>query len=329
VSGSIPFLRDFDFEYGRVDRPAPGLRRIVAPNPSRFTYVGTGTYILGEGRVAVIDPGPDDDSHLEALLSALRGETVTHILVTHTHPDHSPLSRRLAEATGAPTYAHGPHPRPDEEPGDEADDHLEFPFPVDEESGTDPDAEATAGEHRQGHDLDFSPDVTVGHGDVIDGEGWSVECLHTPGHISNHLCFAWLETNSLFSGDHVMGWSTSVISPPDGHMGDYLRSLELVMARGYSTLYPTHGPPIPDPAPFLEAFVRHRRHREEQILASLDRGNCRIEDIVMELYADVDHRLYRAAGRSVYAHLLGLVSDGTVEASDSPPRQRSEYRRRT
>jgi glyoxylase-like metal-dependent hydrolase (beta-lactamase superfamily II) len=198
---AISFHRDMEFEYGKAATLSPMVRRVIARNPSTFTFHGTGTYIVGRGKVAVIDPGPEDAAHVAALLNAVRGETVTHILVTHTHGDHSPASAALKAATGAPTFGFGPHPtRPDQQPD-------------------------------QGGDYAFRPDVTVGDGDVIDGDGWTFAALHTPGHISNHLCFALAEERSLFSGDHVMGWSTSVISPPDGSMADYFASLRKLLPR--------------------------------------------------------------------------------------------------
>lgn len=281
MSTPIPFKRDLAFDYGRVDRLTPSLRRVVAKNPSAFTLHGTGTYIVGTGQVAIIDPGPALDAHVDALLDAVRGETVTHIVITHTHIDHSPAARAVKAKTGAETYGFGPH-------GGSADG------PKVEEGG----------------DYQFVPDHVVGDGDVIVGNGWSLEAVHTPGHTSNHLCFAFPEDNVMFSGDHVMGWSTSVISPPDGDMGAYLGSLEKLMARTEHRFWPTHGPSIDDPRPFVQAFIDHRQDRERQIAACLADGVTAIPDMVSRMYANVDPRLHRAAGRSVLAHLIHMVETG-------------------
>ncbi len=293
----IPYVRDFAFEYGRCDQVSPLIRRMVANNPGPFTFTGTGTYIVGRGEVAVIDPGPADDAHLAALLRAVEGERVTHILVTHTHLDHSPLSRPLARETGATIHAARP-PAPDDVPGiivEEGDDGV------------------------------FRPDVEITDGAHFEGPGWTLEPLATPGHASNHLCFALAEENALFSGDHVMGWSTTVISPPDGDMGAYYDSLDRVAARGFSTLWPTHGPPITEPAPFLAAYKAHRLDREAQIIEQVRRGRSRIADMVPVIYAAVDQRLWPAAAHSVLAHLIHLVRQGSV-AADGPPGPQSAFR---
>jgi glyoxylase-like metal-dependent hydrolase (beta-lactamase superfamily II) len=211
----IPYRRELEFDYGTVMQLAPGIRRVIANNPGPFTFHGTGTYILGTGKVAVIDPGPDDEAHIDAILAALPGEEVSHILVTHTHMDHSPGCRPLQAKTGAPTYAYGPHGAGKMEQGVQVE---------------------------EGGDMDFEPDHLVTHGDIIRGEDWTVECVYTPGHTSNHLCFALQEQKALFTGDHVMGWSTSIISPPDGDMADYMQSLELLLERDDEIYWPTHGP---------------------------------------------------------------------------------------
>jgi glyoxylase-like metal-dependent hydrolase (beta-lactamase superfamily II) len=286
---SDPFVRDFDPEPGRVDPVSPLVRRVLAPNPGRFTFRGTGTYLVGHGEVAVIDPGPDDPTHVAALLDALAGETVTHILVTHTHGDHSPAARALQAATGAPTYGYGPHP-----PADRAGDDA---TPVEERA-----------------DLRFRPDVVLGEGDVVAGTGWTLEALHTPGHISNHLCFALPEESTLFSGDHVMGWSTTVIPPPDGDLGAYLTHLRRLLDRDDRRYLPTHGAPVDDPHPLVRWLVAHRERRTEQILERLLAGDTTIERIVPVLYADVDPALHPAAARSVLAHLRHLRAEGQVAA---------------
>jgi len=295
----IPYVRDIAFEYGRVDQVSPLIRRVIAENPGPFTYKGTGTYIVGSGEVAVIDPGPEDSRHLGALLAATAGERITHILVTHHHADHSPLAAALKARTGAPVYG----------------------CAVEEPPAAD------TGEVRMeaGHDAAFAPDVSVCGGGEIAGPGWTLEAIPTPGHTSNHICYALNEENALFTGDHVMGWSTTVITPPDGDMTDYMESLERVRARGFATLWPTQGPPVREVAPFLDAYVAHRREREAQILEALAAGPARIRDLVPRLYADVDPRLHPAAARSMLAHMIDLARRGVVVA-DGPPGPDSEYR---
>jgi glyoxylase-like metal-dependent hydrolase (beta-lactamase superfamily II) len=293
----IPFRREFSFEYGRLEPVAPGLRRIVARNPSPFTFRGTGTYVVGEGAVAVIDPGPDLPEHVEALLAGLQSERVSHILVTHTHNDHSPAAAALQQATGAATYGFGPHAGGRRgEPGVE-----------------------------EGGDWNFVPDVTVHDGDEIAGEGWRFEAVHTPGHTSNHLCFALLDAGILFSGDHVMGWSTSVISPPDGDMTAYMASLDKLLQRSDRVYWPTHGPAITEPHAHVRAFIAHRREREAGVLECLAAGIGEIDAIVDRLYVGLQPGLRRAAGRSVLAHLIDLVGRGLVEC-DGPPKLDNRYR---
>ena len=286
----IPFVKDFDPEYGLCRRVSPRIRRVVANNPGPFTFTGTGTYIVGNGTVAVIDPGPDDGAHLEALLAAVEGETVSHVLVTHTHRDHAPLARPFADAVGALVLAARPPARETHASGglDEAEDQT------------------------------FRPDVILNDGDRLAGPDWTLETLATPGHASNHLAFALIEENALFSGDHVMGWATSVVAPPDGDMGAYMDSLERVTARGFDTLWPTHGAPVTDVAPFLTAYKAHRLEREAQILARLEAGDRTIAEMVPGLYAAVDQRLWPAASLSVLAHLIDLVRRGIVRSEADP-----------
>jgi glyoxylase-like metal-dependent hydrolase (beta-lactamase superfamily II) len=293
----IPFRREFSFEYGRLERMAPGIRRIVARNPSPFTFRGTGTYVVGDGEVAVIDPGPDLDEHIVALLAGLSGEQVTHILITHTHNDHSPAAAALKAATGAPSYGFGPHAG-----GKRGDPAVE-----------------------EGGDWDFTPDVTVHDRDTIAGSGWRFEAVHTPGHTSNHLCFALPDQGILFSGDHVMGWSTSVIAPPDGDMSAYMASLDKLLDRPDAVYWPTHGPAITEPQAHVRAFVAHRREREAGILECLAVGSERIDAIVDKLYVGLQPGLRRAAGRSVHAHLIDLAGRGMVE-SEGPPTIDAIYR---
>jgi glyoxylase-like metal-dependent hydrolase (beta-lactamase superfamily II) len=300
----IPFRRDLEVEYGAVAALSPLIRRVVAHNPSPFTFKGTGTYIVGRGRVAVIDPGPAIAAHVEALMKALAGETVTHILITHTHVDHSPAAAALKHMTGAPTYGFGPHG-----------------------SGRAEDRTGVGGITEEGGDHDFRPDVTLRDGDVVEGAGWRMIAVHTPGHTSNHLCFALAEERTLFSGDHVMGWSTSVIAPPDGDMAAYMRSLEKLLHRDDAVFWPTHGPAITDPKPFVQAFIAHRRERSDAILARLAAGDERIPDIVDHVYLGLDPRLKGAAARSVLAHLVELVETAQVEC-DGPPTLETRYRRK-
>lgn len=309
---SAPEFRVLDeVEYGRVERVGPSIRRVIAENPSKFTYRGTGTYIIGDGDVLVIDPGPELDSHRDALGSALAGERVRGILVTHCHADHSPLSRWLAAETGAPTFAFGPHPRPDPE--------LE-PMP------DDPDADTVIEEST---DFDFVPDHATAHGDRLDLlPGVPIEAVHTPGHTSNHTCWAMTldGVRVLFSGDHVMGWSTTVVSPPDGDMATYLRSLQLVIDRADDVLWPTHGPPRDDVVEYVSALVEHRRSRERAVLEAVRSGLPTIPEIVALLYADVREELHKPAGRSVWAHLVQLVDEGQVEVEGrARPRLDARY----
>lgn len=284
----IPFVRDLKFAYGEVDQVSPLIRRVICKNPGPFTYVGTGVYIIGKGDVAVIDPGPPIDAHFEALKRALAGERVTHVLTTHTHLDHSPLAHPLAQWAGARVYG-VPDPAGSRE-------HASL-----EEDG------------QEG----FAPDVLVKDGDVFTGPGWTLEAITTPGHMSNHVCYALREENALFSGDHIMGWSTTVISPPDGNMGDYYRSLDKIRARGFSTLWPTHGPPVREVTPFIDAYAAHRRAREEAIVARLKAGDTLIPEMVKVIYKDVDVRLHAPAAHSVLAHMIHLVEAGRATA-DGP-----------
>jgi glyoxylase-like metal-dependent hydrolase (beta-lactamase superfamily II) len=287
---TIPFDRNFDAPYGQLIRVSPRIRRLLAHNPSPFTFKGTSVAVIGEGKLAVIDPGPDDPEHLAALRLGLERETVTHILVTHTHRDHSPAARALKEWTGAPTYGFGPHGKARSEHGVAIE---------------------------EGSDRDFTPDVQLRDGDVIDGAGFTIECVHTPGHTSNHMCYALREEKALFSGDHVMGWSTTVVAPPDGDMGDYLVSLKKLLARSDAVYWPTHGGPIRDPKPVVAAYLAHRLEREAQILAALRDGVTAIHEIVERIYSGLDPRLKPAAGLSVFAHLLQMTKDGRV-MSDAP-----------
>ncbi|WP_293828005.1 MBL fold metallo-hydrolase [uncultured Brevundimonas sp.] len=297
----IPFVRQFDFAYGRRDQVSPLVQRVVAENLGPFTFTGTGTYIVGRpdqgAEVAVIDPGPMDEAHLAALLAAVDGRRVSHVLVTHTHRDHAPLARPFAEATGAPILAARPPVR---------ETHASGGLDEDE-------------------DAEFAPDFVLTGGEVVAGDGWTLEALFTPGHASNHMAFVLHEENALFCGDHVMGWSTTVVAPPDGNMRRYMASLDAVIARGFDTLWPTHGAPITDAGPFLEAYRAHRIEREAQIVGRLAAGDRTIAEMVPALYAAVDRRLWPAASLSVLAHLIKLIEDG-LAACDGEPGLAARFR---
>lgn len=294
---AIPFRRELTFEYARLERLSPLVRRIVARNPGPFTAHGTGTFVVGNGHVAIVDPGPALAEHVDALLDALRGETVDHVLITHTHLDHSPAAAAVKLATGAPTYGYGPHA-----------------------AGLD------RTEVEAGGDRAFVPDRVLRDGDVVEGPGWRLGAVHTPGHTSNHLCFALAEESILFTGDHVMGWSTSVIAPPDGDMADYLGSLDKLLRRDDRVYWPTHGPSIDDPKPFVRAFIEHRAERTAAILRQIDSGVSEIPEMVKAIYVGLAPGLLTAAGRSVLAHLVQMVREGTV-ACDGPPSLTSRFRR--
>ncbi|WP_091741976.1 MBL fold metallo-hydrolase [Phenylobacterium immobile] len=280
---AIPYVRDLEFEYGRVDALSPLVRRVIAENPGPFTFKGTGTYIVGRGTVAVIDPGPEIAAHLEAILATTAGETISDIAITHHHADHSPLARALKARTGATIW------------GCAAEPTAEDTEPVRMEAG---------------HDLEFAPDRSLCDGGVIEGPGWTLEAIPTPGHTSNHLVFALAEENALFCGDHIMGWSTTVIAPPDGDLTDYLASLDRVQTRGFDILYPTHGAPITAVEPFIDAYRTHRLERLEQIIQGLASGPATLTDLVPRLYADVSPSLWPAASRSMLAGLIHLQRQG-------------------
>lgn len=295
----LAFSKEFHFEYGQAEQLSPLIRRVIANNPGPFTYTGTGVYIVGHEQVCVIDPGPADDQHFEALSDALAGETVSHVLVTHHHMDHSPLAHPLAEKFGAKVYGFGAQAR----------------APVEGEVRLE-----------AGDDLRFAPDVEIRNGWQIKGPGWTMQALETPGHTSNHMAYALTEENSLFCGDHIMGWSTTVISPPDGHMGDYLSSLKKVQARKFSRLYPTHGTPITeDVNGFIQSYIDHRLTRETQILDQIAQGRQLIPEMVAQIYAHVDKRLHPAASHSVLAHIIHLYERGKIRCNSSIPNLKSVY----
>lgn len=323
------FNLDHHVTYGAVDQITPLVRRVTCENPSKFTFTGTGTYIVGDEQVAIIDPGPPEDAHVDALLAAIDGRTVTHLLITHSHGDHSPAAGLLQHHIDAPTYAFGPHPldRPDPKASNDAnDDKAGFGFdPIEEDETKSDDEDDDGYKSEHAHDWDFAPDVTVAHGDIIQGNGFSFEALHTPGHISNHLCFALREEHSVFSGDHVMGWSTTIIPPPDGSLNSYMDSLRLLLPRAEQTYYPTHGAPITDPATLVPALLAHREARTDQILACMGDGIDTIKEMVLRMYTHVPPQLYPAAAASVMSHLMALHEIAKVTCSDAKPKPRSLY----
>ena len=293
-SDDIPFNRDFALQPGVAEEVLPGVRRVLCNNPSPFTFTGTVSYIVGRGKVAIIDPGPDDEAHAKALLDAVRGETVTHILITHTHRDHSPNAARIKAATGAPTYAEGVH-------------RASRPYYESETMSTE-----------AGADRDFKPDIVVRDGEIINGDGWALEVVATPGHTANHIAFAWPERKLIFVGDHVMGWSTSVVMPPDGSMIDYMASLHRLAKRDEQLYFSGHGPEVPDAQRFVRFLIRHRQAREASILHRLAKGETDISTMVRAIYIGIDPRLVGAAGYSVLAHLEDLVARGVVVTEGDP-----------
>ncbi len=301
MSDDIPFDRTFELAPGRAEEVVPGVRRLLANNPSPFTYKGTVSYIIGRGRVAIVDPGPDDAAHVAALLDAVRGETVTHIFVTHTHRDHSPAVPRVKAATGATVLAEGPH-------------RAARPLNV----GEAPRLEAS-------NDTDFRPDRALADGEVVTGAGWTIEAVTTPGHTANHMAFAFKEANLLFSGDHVMAWSTPVVAPPDGSMSDYMASLDKLARRSEPIYLPGHGGAVRNAPRFVRHYIEHRKGREASILHRLGKGAADIPTLVRAIYIGLDPRLVPAAGRSVLAHLEDLAARGVV-ATDGPPSIEGVYR---
>ena len=283
---SIPFRREDALPHGAVEQVAPGVRRILCANPGPFTFRGTNTYIIGRGNIAVLDPGPADAAQLGAILRAIEGERLTRILISHTHRDHSPGAAALAKATGAPTFGFGQHVTPPEAGG-------------------------------EGGDHEFRPDVALPDGATLEGDDWRVTALHTPGHCANHLCFALEDaagTGVLFSADHVMSWSTTVVSPPDGDMAAYMDSLARLAARDDRLYLPGHGPPLPDPAPFVAALAAHRMEREARVLDALRAARrATAMQLVPAAYGpELDPKLVPAAARSLLAHLIKLAAEGAA-----------------
>jgi glyoxylase-like metal-dependent hydrolase (beta-lactamase superfamily II) len=305
MSDDIPYDKSFDLAPDTAKEVAPGVRAVLADNPSPFTFKGTVSYVIGRGKVAILDPGPDDDRHVAALLDAVRGETVTHIFVTHTHRDHSTAVPKVKAATGAKVFAEGPH-RPAR------------PLFIGEMRRLDAAA-----------DFDFAPDIRLADGDVVGGDGWSLEAVTTPGHTANHMAFALAfaprQPEILFSGDHVMAWSTSIVAPPDGAMSDYMASLQKLARRSEPLYLPGHGAPVRDAPAFVQHYIRHRQAREASIRHRLGKGAADIPTIVRAVYIGLDPRLAGAAALSTLAHLEDLVARGLV-ATDGPPSISGVYR---
>jgi glyoxylase-like metal-dependent hydrolase (beta-lactamase superfamily II) len=301
MADDIPFDKTLDLAPDTVDEVMPGVRRVMADNPGPFTFKGTMSYIIGRGKVAIIDPGPADEKHVAALLDAVRNETVTHIFVTHTHRDHSPAVPAIKKATGAIVYAEGPH-------------RTARPLRIGEQKRLD-----------SSGDLDFRPDVMLKDGEVVTGDNWSIEAITTPGHCANHMAYALKDTDVLFAGDHVMGWATTIVAPPDGAMSDYMASLNKLAKRPEQIYFPGHGPAIKEATRFVNYLILHRKAREDSILHRLAKGPADIPSIVRASYIGIDPRLVGAAGLSVLAHLEDLVTRGAV-ATDGVPAIDRVYR---
>ena len=301
MGDDVPFDKMFDLEADQAREVAPRVRAVLANNPGPFTFKGTMSYIVGRGKVAILDPGPDDDAHIGALLDAVRGETVTHIFVTHTHRDHSPAVPKVKAATGAKVFAQGPH-------------RLARPLHIGETRRLDASA-----------DMDFRPDAALADGDAVSGDGWTMEALATPGHTANHLAFALKESDLIFSGDHVMAWSTTIVAPPDGSMSDYMASLEKLGRRPEPLYLPGHGTAVRDAPRFVRHLMQHRQGREASILHRLGKGAADIPTLVKTIYIGLEPRLAGAAALSVLAHLEDLVARGVV-ATEEPPSIAGTYR---
>lgn len=293
------FLTSFDAPPAAVVRVSPTTRRIVAANPGAFTYTGTCSYIVGDGEVAVVDPGPAGDEHVEALLAAIEGRTLRYILITHTHRDHSPAARILREKTGAVIAGCTPYRPP-------------------------PDLQVTGPGLDASHDRDYAPDRILEDGETLRLGELSIDVVATPGHTTNHLCYALREERSLFTGDHVMAWATTVIAPPDGSMGDYVASLEKLRDRDDVIYWPAHGGPVRDPQRYLRALLHHRHQREAAILQRLEEGDETIAAMVARIYEGIDKRLHPAAALSVFAHLEEMI-ERRIARSDGPPTMQARY----
>ena len=293
MTAEIPFKKTMTFAYGEPRELSPGVVRLVANNPSPFTFHGTNTYLIGTKELALIDPGPEDEAHFQAIMRTAAGRPITHIFITHTHRDHTDGLERLRAATGAKICARG---RARHAPG----------------------SLKTSPSGAEFADIEFEPDIVMNDGDVVSGPDWQLEALFTPGHAPDHLCFSEPERNVLFCGDHVMSWNTTVVAPPEGNMSDYMQSLEKLLDRKETVFMPGHGGRIEQPSRMVKAYMVHRRWREQAILDAIRQGHAKIDRIVAVVYEGLDPRLIRAASLSVLAHVESLVERGLVSC-DGPP----------
>ncbi|YBV98180.1 MBL fold metallo-hydrolase [Phyllobacteriaceae bacterium JZ32] len=291
---ALVFDNSFAPDHGNAVDVAPNVQRITVNNPGPFTFHGTNSYLVGRDTLAIIDPGPEDEAHYAALLRAVAGRPVSHIFVSHTHRDHSPLAARLKEALGATVVAEGAH-------------RSARPLHLGEINALDASA-----------DTDFRPDIAIADGAVIEGDGWALRAIHTPGHTANHAAFALEGTGVLFSADHIMAWATTIVAPPDGAMADYMTSLEKLLERDDHIYLPGHGGPVKNPKTFIRGLRTHRRMRERAVLERIHKGDRTIPDMVKAIYRDTDPRLHGAAGLSVFAHLEDLVARGVVTTDGAP-----------
>lgn len=292
---NIAFSRELEFTYGEPDQLEPDLRRVICPNSGPFTLHGTGSYIIGRGEVAIVDPGPADENHIQALLAATAGERISHILITHTHIDHSPGCKLLQQHCDAQSWAMGPH------------------------------GLGRLSVDASGGDFEFTPDQTITDGQIIAGGDWSVECLYTPGHSINHMSFA-LSDDVLLCGDLVMGWSTTIVSPPDGNMKDYMHSLERLLERTDRVLYPSHGGAIESPREYVHSLYDHRMQRIDQVRDCIASGTSQIREMVPLIYTELDPSMHGAAAQSVLASIEYLIAKGAVSSSSGGLSLKSEYK---
>lgn len=290
----MEFDTKFEPHYGEAVPVADGLLRLTVNNPGPFTFHGTNSYILGTDTLAIVDPGPEDEAHYAALLKAIAGRPVSHIFVSHTHRDHSPLAARLKADTGALIMAEGPH-------------RSARPLRIGEINPLDASA-----------DTEFAPDQALADDELVRGDGWAVRAIHTPGHCANHVAFAIEDTGILLSADHVMAWATSIVAPPDGAMSDFMASLDRLATRDDTIYHTGHGGPVTNPRAFVRGLRTHRKMRERAILERLKAGDRTIPDIVTAIYRDTDPRLHGAAALSVLAHLEDLVARDLVAAEPEP-----------
>lgn len=291
MSNGLKFNTTMDFAYGVTDAMAPGIRRLVASNASALTFKGTNTYLVGTGALAVIDPGPADAAHIDAILKAAGGRPITHILITHAHRDHVDGLEALKAATGAATYGFPRAPSSPLSAAEEADSEYV--------------------------NTAYAPDVPLAHGDRVEGEGWTLAALHTPGHTADHVCFALKGRGIVFSGDHVMAWNTSVVAPPEGRMADYLRSLEILLERRDEMLLPGHGGPVREPRRTVKAYLLHRRWRDQAILEAVRGGADTVRKLMPVIYRDLDEEVAGAARLSLRAHLEHLAERGLIACEDA------------